>query len=281
MKRYIYGECVKGATHERTGVSLQDSKKIVEVSENITIISVADGHGSQKCPLSEYGSKMAVNVFCDVMQRYIESYGSSKKELAGLVSYLNREGDTRFAQEICEEWQTRVRRSFEKRKDKKANYGHLMDGEEIKDIEGVYSLYGTTLLGMLITDTFVFSFQIGDGDINMVTADEIAPLVEPEKFLGTETHSLSKIDAWKKSVSSVKMKNVRSDLPYLYMLSTDGFANSYKNDDEFKKTCRDYFDMIGQHGFEAIRENLGGWLKETSQLGCGDDITLVLAYFCR
>lgn len=281
MKRYIYGECVKGATHERNAVHLQDSKRIVEVSDNITIISVADGHGSKKCPLSEYGSKMAVNVFCDVMKRYIDSYGDSKKELAGLVSYLNREGDTRFAQEICEEWQARVRRSFDNRKDKKNNYGQFFDGDEVKDWEGVYSLYGTTLLGMLITDTFIFSFQIGDGDISVVTTDEVAPLVEPEKFLGTETHSLSKIDAWKKSVSAVKMKDAKKDLPYLYMLSTDGFANSYKNDEEYKKTCRDYFDMINQHGFDAVKENLAGWLKETSELGCGDDITLVLAYFCR
>ena len=36
----------------------------------------------------------------------------------------------------------------------------------------------------LITDTFVFSLQIGDGDINYITGDEISPLVEPEKFLG-------------------------------------------------------------------------------------------------
>lgn len=279
MKRYIYGESVKGATHERTAMPLQDSKKIVEISDNITILSVADGHGSSKCPLSEYGSKIAVNVFCDVMKKYIENYSESKKALAGLVSYLNREGDTRFAQEICEEWQARVRRSFDKRKDKKANYGHLMDGDKVVSWEKVYSLYGTTLLGMLITDTFIFSFQIGDGDINIVTADNIEPLVDPEKFLGTETHSLSKVDAWKKSVSSIKMKNAKADLPYLYMLSTDGFSNSYKSDEDFKKTCRDYFAMIGQHGFDAIQENLGRWLKETSELGCGDDITLVMVYF--
>ena len=134
---------------------------------------------------------------------------------------------------------------------------------------------------MLITDTFIFSFQIGDGDINIVTADNIEPLVDPEKFLGTETHSLSKVDAWKKSVSSLKMKNAKADLPYLYMLSTDGFSNSYKSDEDFKKTCKDYFTMIGQHGFDAIQENLGRWLKETSELGCGDDITLVMAYFSK
>lgn len=56
------------------------------------------------------------------------------------------------------------------------------------------------------------------------------------------------------------------------MLSTDGFANSYKNEAEFKKTCQDYYDMIKQHGPSAVDANLKAWLEETSELGCGDDI---------
>ena len=134
---------------------------------------------------------------------------------------------------------------------------------------------------MLITDTFVFSFQIGDGDITVITNDDISSLVEPEKFLGTETHSLSKADAWRKSVASVRRKDVESDQPYLYMLSTDGFVNSYASDEDFKKTCRDYYNMIGKYGFAAIKGNLAKWLKETSELGCGDDVTVVMAYFAK
>ena len=37
--------------------------------------------------------------------------------------------------------------------------------------------------------------------------------------------------------------------------------------------------MIGEHGFEKVSDNVESWLDETSRLGCGDDITLVLAYF--
>ena len=52
MKRYICSECVKGATHERNGKPLQDSKKIVEVSDDIVIMAVADGHGKRSGYLS-------------------------------------------------------------------------------------------------------------------------------------------------------------------------------------------------------------------------------------
>ena len=274
MKRYLCGECIKGATHERNGKPLQDSKKIIEISDRISILAVADGHGSEKGARSARGSMIAVNAFCDVMSRYLVSYGQNKDGIENLVSFLNREGDTRFAQDVCEEWQSRVKQSFYKNK-----VDGIVTDEGKIDWKEVYSLYGTTILGMLITDTFVFSFQIGDGDIVLVNDESISPLVEPEKFLGTETHSLSKTDAWRHAVASIRRKDAEKDLPYLYMMSTDGFANSYASDDEFKRSCSEYYMMIGLHGFDAVKENLPKWLKETSELGCGDDVTVVMAYF--
>lgn len=276
MKRYLCDGIVKGATHQRNGLPCQDSKKIVEISDDIVIIAVADGHGSEKCPRSGRGSTIAVNTFCEVMKNYLQSYGADENGLMNLITFLNREGDMRFAQDICEEWQARVKQSYYKNK-----------AEGLIDEEGnikwplVYSLYGTTLLGMLITNSFVFSFQIGDGDINLVTENGVFALVEPEKFLGTETHSLSKPDAWRKSVASVRRRNGKDEAPYMYMLSTDGFANSYTSDTEFQKTCMDYLEMLRLHGAETVQANLKKWLVETSELGCGDDITVVMAYFTK
>ena len=252
----------------------QDSKKIVKISEDIVIIAVADGHGSEKCSRSDRGSTIAVNTFCEVMKNYLQSYGSDENGLSNLITFLNREGDMRFAQDICEEWQARVKQSYYKNKED----GMLDEDGNIK-WSAVYSLYGTTLLGMLITNTFVFSFQIGDGDINLVTEDGVFALVEPEKFLGTETHSLSKPDAWRKAVTSIRRRDGEDEKSSMYMLSTDGFANSYTSDVEFQKTCSDYFGMIRQHGAETVQANLKKWLTETSELGCGDDITVVMAYF--
>lgn len=187
MKRYICDEIVKGATHVRNQMPCQDNKRIVEISDKIAIIAVADGHGSSKCPRSDRGSMIAVNSFYEVMKNYLKVYGEDEAGLSNLITFLNREGDMRFAQDVCEEWQARVKQSF---------YKNKVDGMTDEDgnikWSSVFSLYGTTLLGMLVTDSFVFSFQIGDGDISVVTKDEVAPLVEPEKFLGTETHSLSK-----------------------------------------------------------------------------------------
>lgn len=271
MARLLFGKSVKGATHARNGMPLQDSFRIEEISEDTTIIAVADGHGSEKCPKSKNGSQIAVNVLCKVLKDYLQNYTDNMDEL---ITWLNREGDMRVAQDICQQWQRRVRKSFTDGKEEKPL---LEDGKV--NWKAVYQMYGTTLLGLLITKTFVFAFQIGDGDIVMVDTENISPVVETEKILGTETHSLSKIDAWRKAVTAVRRKDDTEGTPYLYMLSTDGFVNSYLTEVDYQKTCRDYFSMIGEYGFEKVCDNLENWLTETSQLGCGDDITLVLAYF--
>lgn len=276
MKRYICEGIVKGATHVRNQMPCQDNKKIIKISDEITIIALADGHGSSKCPRSDRGSMIAVNSFYHIMKKYLEIYGEDEEDITHLMTFLNREGDVRFAQDVCEEWQARVKQSFYKNKVE----GMTNEDGSIK-WPSVFSLYGTTLLGMLITDSFVFSFQIGDGDISAVTKDEVEPLVEPEKFLGTETHSLSKPDAWRKAVTSVHRLEAESREFYMYILSTDGFANSYTSDKEYQKTCRDYLQMIRKYGIDVVQKNLKKWLTETSELGCGDDITVVMVYFSK
>lgn len=79
--------------------------------------------------------------------------------------------------------------------------------------------------------------------------------------------------------SGTLRRALQSDPLFDAYLSTDGFANSYKNADEFQKTCVDYFAMIQQYGADAVAANLKSWLSETSAMGCGDDITVLIAYF--
>ena len=67
MARLIYGKSVKGASHVRSGMPCQDSFRIEEISPDLSIVAVADGHGSEKRPKSKNGSTIAVNVFCSVI----------------------------------------------------------------------------------------------------------------------------------------------------------------------------------------------------------------------
>lgn len=271
MRRKVFGECVCGASHKRVGKECQDSYRKIDSVTGVTIIAVADGHGSESCPYSRTGAEIAVNVFCRVMIDFCSHY---RDNMEPLITYLNREGDTKVAQLIDSEWKRRV---YKQHLNKRREVPYAKDGSRDKD--AVYKQYGSTLLGLMVTDEYVFAFQIGDGDISYIDAGGVQSVIDGDKILGTETHSLSRRSSWKNAVSRVVKKDVDKGLPYLYMLSTDGMANSFVNHTEFERTCKDYFDMINEYGCDEVAENLKEWLSETSAFGCGDDITAMFAYF--
>ena len=271
MIRSVFGEYVQGASHIRNGRECQDSLKKVEKDEDTVILAVADGHGSDACPYSKTGSYVAVNVFCKILGDYLETY-AGRPEI--LLTFLKREGDTKVAQAIDAEWKRRILKIHVKCKREM-----IADAEGNKDKASIYKMYGSTLLGLVITKDFLFAFQLGDGDIVKVSEAGVQNIIEADKILGTETHSLSKAESWKKAITFMKKQEENERLPVMYMLSSDGMANSFKNDDEFKKTCNDYFALLNEHGAKAVSDNLKTWLNETSELGCGDDITALFAYY--
>ncbi len=274
MKPYVFGACVQGFSHIRSGTQCQDNRLDMELGSGVRVLSVADGHGSKSCPYSADGSKIAAGVFCKVMKEQYEGYANGPEPENGLKllpTYLNQEGSVRIAQIIEQEWKEVVlaKHQHDEREPKR---------EEASEAE-IYRLYGTTLLGLLIAPEFVFAFQIGDGDIMYVDAQGAQPVVQGDKLLGVESHSLCSKDAWKRAVSTLRIRPWDEGMPYAYLLSTDGFANSFVDEAEFAKTCTQYFDMLNNYGVRAVEANLPGWLEETSRLGCGDDTTVELAWF--
>lgn len=266
----VFGASVQGASHVRSGRECQDSLKKVVLDSGAVILAVADGHGSDACPYSKTGSFTAVNVFCKILGDYLETYDGQSEML---FTFLKREGDTKIAQEIDVEWKRRILRFHAK---SKREMPLNADGE--KDRDAVYRLYGSTLLGLVLTKGFLFAFQLGDGDIVKVSESGGYSVIEADKILGTETHSLSKAESWKKAVTLIRKREESEKNPVMYMLSSDGLSNSYKNEEEFQKTCADYYALLGEHGVKAVSGQLKTWLRETSELGCGDDITALFAY---
>ena len=265
MRPLILARSVRGAAHIRSGLKCQDSLKRVRLKGGSVILAAADGHGSDSCPFSRAGSKIAVRVFTDIMSGLCERSDNADS----LASYLKREGDTLLSRRIAAEWRRRVLKRHEK-----VTRRPLRQAE---DAEGVLRLYGTTLLGLLIMETFVFAFQLGDGDICFVNGDGVEPVLKADKMLGVETHSLCHADAWRKAVTALWRTPPEDRRPCMFTLTTDGFANSYKSDEDFRSALKDYFMTLRQYGARAVSQSLPQWLKETSAMGSGDDITMIMA----
>jgi hypothetical protein len=67
--------------------------------------------------------------------------------------------------------------------------------------------------------------------------------------------------------------------PAIVLLSTDGYANSFRDEAAFVKVGSDLYEMIGASGLDAVAREIPKWLDETSREGSGDDVTL--AILCR
>ncbi|MGN0608545.1 MAG: protein phosphatase 2C domain-containing protein [Oscillospiraceae bacterium] len=286
MTPIIIGNAVRGASHIKHNIERQDSFLIIDgvhkhgrtnqfysqLSDDVKIIAVADGHGSSSCPYSKTGSQTAVNVFCDTMAEFAAKYRDNMQDL---FITLNREGETaRLSRNIVGEWEKRILRfhGMEKR-------FVPLNADNSIDADAIWKQYGTTLLGMMITNDFIFVLQLGDGDITYVDENKVSQVIDSDKILGVETHSISKPSSWRKIHTRViSLENV-NDKPFMYILSTDGWQNSHASEADFHKTCKDYFNMIQQYGTEKIDQNIPVWLSETSEQGCGDDITVICAYF--
>jgi serine/threonine protein phosphatase PrpC len=223
------------------------------------LVAVADGHGSPACKYSDIGARKGVSSFFDVMLNLAKQFQNNQEEFHAFVS---RNRNDVIPQKICGEWQKKTREFHQK-------------SHREEEFSTIY--YGTTLLGMMICPSFYFSFQIGDGDILSVTLQgETVHVIRDEKILGTETHSLSSTDAWKNALTAICYVSNPSDCPALFMLSTDGFCNSFVSEKDFLSSGKDYMNLLREYGEGVIKKHLRGWLKETTESGCGDDIALIL-----
>ena len=278
MMQRIIGESIRGYTHIQRNLECQDRKLSRELEDGSLVLSVADGHGSRSCPYSGTGAELAVNTFCKLIDELHSDFQNAGdlvdfQNAEDLSGFLNHQGGLKFAQTVERAWKEAVQTIH---REKGLPMPMTQIGEE--DLNALYRLYGTTLLGLLIAPTFVFAFQIGDGDITYVDDGGVQPVVVADKLLGVESHSLCSREAWKKAVSAVHFQPWEQHLPCAFLLSTDGLSNSYADDEAFRQTCAQYFEALKTYGPDAVEENLPEWLSETSRLGCGDDTTLLMAY---
>ena len=253
---------VAGASHGYK--NCQDSGTIDMLEEGIYLAAIADGHGSVKCKYSDRGAKMAVNSFVFVIKELWRSVNYNQEDF---IRLLRQKESADLIQEIQKEWKKRIQQSGK----------DLGIAEDVGEFEVDPEIYGTTLLGMVIAPAYVFVLQIGDGDIMFVSDEGAKYVLNPPKFLGTETYSLSNKRPWENAVTYFQRIEIESapSSQHMFMMTTDGFANSFKDNDQYLIACQEYFKTIKKYGPEIVKRQLRKWLTQTSTNGCGDDITFL------
>ncbi len=271
--------CVRGSAHVRSGLPNQDAAQCIATSGEgstpaIAIAAVSDGHGGGRHFRSQIGSSLAVSTAVDILQSFLLQHaagGGAETITAEDIQYLERD--------LVDRWISAVSTDLENHPLTPEELGKLEEGDGAESRTAVETLpvlaYGATLLVAAATDNLILYLQLGDGEILCVDSAGTTnrPLPGDDRLVGNQTTSLCQPDAWQEFRAGWFAP---PDLPALVLLSTDGYANSFRSDDDFLKIGSDYLEIIREQGISVLADELPAILTEATQQGSGDDITLAI-----
>jgi hypothetical protein len=223
------------------------------------LLAVADGHGSAKCFRSHYGSRFAIDA------------------ARSLLGAGERPDPERLPADLVLRWRQSVGRHLDEDPISARSLLQLerklgKDARRSVESDPVLA-YGSTLVAALVSESSLFYTQLGDGDILTVSTEgDVSRPLPREDRIGDETASLATLDAAREV--QIQISRTPEPMPALILLATDGYAKSFREDDGFLAVGPDLLRIIHTEGIAPITENLELWLKEASELGSGDDITV-------
>ncbi len=269
------GKSVRGASHIRDNRPNQDA---IAWSAGAhmglpLIMAVSDGHGSQRSFRSETGAAFAVDALSACLTDFAQHFSSHSA-----LETVEKEAGQHLPRELEYRWKRLVldhltAHPFED-KETEILFVYQEDDSEEPPILNPFLAYGATALGLLITPSYRCYLQLGDGDIlNVYPNGKTArPLPDDPRLMANATTSLCARNAARDVRLSIEPCDENS--PELILISTDGYANSFKNDEGFLQVGPDFLNIIRSDGLDDVQNNLEDWLEETTRVGSGDDITL-------
>jgi hypothetical protein len=248
------GRSVCGATHRRSGLPLQDAIRWLPgcgIGPSVAL-AIADGHGSTPSFRSDTGAALAVETATAVMEDFRQLNSRLRlQDIARLRTTVKEE----IPRELVGKWRVAVRHHldenpFSSRALEQVDTAGCSARREVET--NPFLAYGSTLLGALLTNVFLLYFQLGDGDILLVSeAGEVTqPWPRDKRLLGVETTSLCIPDSW--SDVRIGFHPASYHSLALMLLSTDGYANSFREERGFLRVGRDILKIIQSYGMQRV-----------------------------
>jgi serine/threonine protein phosphatase PrpC len=241
------------------------------------LLAVADGHGSARSFRSDRGSQLATECALRTLEDFERKNGPDIP-----LSSLRHQMRLKWPQAVVDAWHQAVREDIAGDPFSPLDFAALPDRvPELKrgaDLPFAgYLAYGATLVTAAITPRFIIYAQLGDGDILIVDrhGKVSRPWPREHAFYATETISICSHHAAREFKVHVEPR--RADGPALILLSTDGYANCFADDEGFFTVGTEYLAYLRHGGIPFVQQQLEHWLTDSSRDGSGDDITVGMA----
>lgn len=246
-----------GGNHRMHGLGCEDASGSRQLLPgNAFVAAVADGHGDDSCTRSDIGAHFAVTTALEHLTRVYECDVTLKDNL--------------IAKDIVQKWRSLVSKHY---------YGNPSSSDElvtnsaILDEHSLYHLYGTTLVAMLKTPSFLLLLQQGDGCCLLLddNGSYHRPLPEDPHCVGNKTSSMADVDA----AVNMRVRVLRdcSERLAACFLGSDGIDKSFADDDGLFAFC----DWVMLKSTQVNGDDLGKLLDDEFErlgmLGGNDDMS--------
>lgn len=310
----LFNTSVLGASHVSSGKPCQDTSKIYS-SDELSIITVSDGHGSDTYVRSDKGSELACKIAIEETCKFVKSQ-KNLFESESIIS-VNAKSEERYKQYVHKGKKARTEKiqqniqyweQIENREyldneirtlfdiiykrwlieiEKDASLNPFSDIEKNKlGNNSLVKAYGCTLIVCVKTSTFTFAFQIGDGRCfaSNLTNEWIQPIPwDSDCFLNTTTSLCedNPVDSFRYYINSTDSQ------PLIFIIFSDGLEDSYisMKEDEFKSEALEIDCSNIVREFECNKDNLDAFkmdldkfLTEKSKKGSRDDMSIACLY---
>ncbi len=261
---------MRGAAHVRGQLPNQDAIRWSGGAGGALVLAGSDGHGSARCFRSDVGARLAVQTGTRVLCQAL----ATGEDLADLGTI------ERLVRSVVDEWALAVTA------DLRLFPVARIEVERLEAKSGAAATasvarqpllaYGATLLLVAVTARGILYLQLGDGDVVCVSdaGRPWRPLPPDERLFGEQTTSLCTPHAAHDFRVSFQRTRGGGAPPALVLVSTDGYANSFRDERGFLQVGPDLLAMVRDSGLDAVGACLPEWLGEASRLGSGDDVTL-------
>ncbi len=272
----VTGASIRGANHARSHRPNQDAilwQTGVRAGAP-ALLALADGHGAARYVRSHRGAKLAVQVAKDILSDFAESNESTRD-----LTRVARQAAEQLPRTLVRTWQDQVRSELSVRPLSAAEEARWLEDRKPDAVRDPLRAYGSTLVAAILTSRYLLFCHLGDGDILTVDSQgEVArpPLPVDTRLVANQTTSLCGPDAW--NDLRVYFQPLTDRPPALIMLSTDGYANSFADEQGFFAAAADLLTALRTNGVQHTTNRLPHWLHATSEGGSGDDISVGLAY---
>ncbi len=259
-------EAVRGASHVESNTVCQDYADY-KITDSYAVAAVADGHGSKKHFRSDFGSKAGVEVAIKADDEYCSDPEEFKRKFQDDPEHLIK----KIEKYIIKHWYDCINEHYRNNPVRQEEREKLTD-EELSAIK-IESIYGSTLLVSVLTDSFSFGMQLGDGSLVVIKqcGEAYMPIIDDESCPANLTSSLCNSNA-------IKMFNYfySYEKPLAIILSTDGLYTSFSSRESFEE----YNCLLASQlsDTEVLKSRINKNFIRRTNAGSRDDISISIIF---